>query len=280
MPTLLGRTYQLQELQALWAPVYEGVLNLTGGTLMPFGDPNHGQPNGASFTSIGDEQVTWEWGGGPPASFDTPLTLTESSGFQGLVPILSLNGTDEEADTPDAAWASFDDAGGANGFTMLWWLNMASGGARVLAAKWNQNVADEEWIVQMETNAVNLYIQDDSVPTNCNRLTDAALDLNVWVQLGVVYNGAGGATAANGITWYTNGAVFASTATNSGTYVGMEDQASKPSLFHRIGSGGSAERFYDGKIAGGPCGPIISTTQLTADQMKRYFQLTRPLMGV
>ena len=279
MPTLLGRTYQLQELQALWAPVYEGVLNLTGGTMMPFGDPNHGQPNATTFTSIGDELVTWTWSEAP-ASFDTPLDLTSPSFYQGLIPFIDLNGTDEEADTPDAPWATFDDGGGANGFSIGMWLNFPSGGNRNLLSKWDDSAAIQEWQLLLVSNTPAVYVRDDSAAVTCDRTADAAVSNGIWQHLGVVYDGGGGATAANGITFYVNGEPFASTATNTGTYVGMEDGTSKVKLFHRIAGGGGGERYYDGKVAGACCGPVISTTQLTADQMKRYFQLTRPLMGV
>ncbi|KKM64518.1 hypothetical protein LCGC14_1500670, partial [marine sediment metagenome] len=91
----------------LWGPLYEAVLSILGstGTILPFGDPRHGQPNATTFTTIGEEQVVFTWSEAP-ASFATPLDLKLAGNFQGIIPVLTCNGTDEEADSPDAVYWS------------------------------------------------------------------------------------------------------------------------------------------------------------------------------
>ncbi|MCH8848227.1 MAG: hypothetical protein IIC32_04545, partial [Chloroflexi bacterium] len=53
--------------QALWAPYYQAVLSVLGstGVVLPLGDPHHGHPDATSFTTKGDEQVTFTWSEAP-----------------------------------------------------------------------------------------------------------------------------------------------------------------------------------------------------------------------
>mgnify|MGYP001615982530 CR=1 FL=1 len=89
------------------ASLYEAVLRILGttGTILPIGDRFHGQPNATTFQTVGDQQVTFTWSEAPNA-FDTALDLTNPDRFQGIVPVVTFNGTDEEADSPDAAYWS------------------------------------------------------------------------------------------------------------------------------------------------------------------------------
>ena len=77
----------------------------TTGTILPIGDHKHGQPNATTFQTVGDQQVTFTWSEAPNA-FDTALDLTNPDRFQGIVPVVTFNGTDEEADSPDASYWS------------------------------------------------------------------------------------------------------------------------------------------------------------------------------
>ncbi len=79
----------LQFYKAMWGPAYEAVLNILGstGTVLPIGDPDHGQPNATTFETVGEEQATFTWSEAP-GSFDTSLDLTDSDGFQRNQPIL------------------------------------------------------------------------------------------------------------------------------------------------------------------------------------------------
>ena len=123
--------------RALWAPYYEAALQILGstGTILALGDPAHGQPTATTFTTKGEEQAVFTWSEAPH-SFDTALDLTDPASFQGIIPVVSLNGTDEEADTPDAAYWSRDDSG-SNPLSVgawVWMTNTAT--QRDILSKW------------------------------------------------------------------------------------------------------------------------------------------------
>ncbi len=144
--------------EAMWGPIYEAVLSVLGstGTVLPIGDPKHGQPNATTFTTVGEEQATFTWSEAP-ASFDTSLDLTSPDSFQGIVPVVDFNGTDEEADSPDAAywtralaamsvgaWVNPETISGSdsilskysvNGDTREWWLLLSSGRNRLFVSE-------------------------------------------------------------------------------------------------------------------------------------------------
>ena len=68
-------------------------------------------------------------------------------------------------------------------------------------------------------------MRDRSVGAVVNRGSDANPTQGVWHHYVMTCDGTGGATAADGITFYEDGAVFDSTAANNGSYVGMENQS-------------------------------------------------------
>lgn len=285
MPTLYGHNYQLQELEALWAPYYDSVARLMGANhlILPFGDPKYGQPDATTFTTASPNssyRVTFTWSEAP-ASFDTPLDLTSSASYKGLCPILTANGTDEEADSPDAAIWSVDDAGGANGFNFTFWVKPTTGDNMWLLSK--DDLTDREWsTICLSTGDLLLDMHDDSASANSQRTSDVAVTSGVWQQWGFTYEGSGGATNANEVVIYRNGVAFASSATYDGGYVGFEDLTSVVTFLKR----GNNSGYYLGDIAGGPCGPTygISGTGtggiLTAAEMYQYYTVTRRLLGV
>ena len=279
MPTLLGRDYQIQELETEWGQLAEARLNLLGTTaiIFPFGDPLHGQPNAATFTSIGEEQLVCTWSEAP-TSFDTPLTLTESSGYQGIIPVVSFNGTDEEFDTPDAAALSFDDSG-ANPVSFIFWVNAdASASDRYLVSKDVVANNREYFVSIVNDETVRFTAIDDSADAVVSRITDDAITTGAWHQLAITYNSAGGAAAMNGVTIYVDGAPVASTATNNGSYVAMEDLTSVVTFNAR--SAAPVDKHYPGKCAGGPLGYAIVGAELTADVILRDYQLGRRALNL
>ena len=280
MPTIWGRNYQLNELKSLWAPVYEGTLALIGSTgiILPFGDPDHGQPDAATFTTLGEEELTFTWSEAPGGAtgFDNKLDLTSRDSYQGLIPFIDFNGTDEEADSPDNDYWSRDDAS-AEAWSVGLWIapdNKAADGQ--LLTKTNFGNAEEWYLVIKSNETIKLGIVDESAGVEAARQSDAALTVGEWAHIVVTYDGAGGATAADTIIIYKNGAVFVSTATNNGSYVAMEN------LAHPVGlaSYSSSGEEYDGKMAGGPCGPFFTQTVLSADTIKRLYNLQRKALGV
>src|SRR3990167_5420102 len=98
-----------QSKAALWGPYYaimEQQLGATA-TLLDFGNQRSAGLvtattwAGRRFNASG-LAPTWTPSEALSA-FDTPFDLKLVSNWQGLAPVLTFNGTDEEADTPDAA---------------------------------------------------------------------------------------------------------------------------------------------------------------------------------
>ena len=268
--------------QALWAPYYQSVLNILGptGIVLPLGDPHHGQPNATTFTTKGAEQGTFTWSEAP-GSFDTPLDLTDPDSFQGIVPVVAFNGTDEEADTPDAAFWSVDDSGD-NGFSMGAWVHVTDAAAtRVILSKWSTSASAREWTFELDSSDKLVFrARDVSASAEVNRLVDAAISQSVWVFVVMTYDGAGGVSAMDSVTLYQNGAVAASTATNSGSYEAMENNTTLVGL----GSHVAANSPFNGKMAGGPLGPWFVTHDaagtITADQVRALYDLGRAALGL
>lgn len=277
MPTFHGRNYQLQELQTLWAPYYESVLNILGSTgfILPFGDPAHGQPNATSFETVGDIQATFTWSEAP-ASFDDGLDLTDPASYQGIIPILSFNGTDEEADTPDNAAWSADDSGDA-GFSIGAWVNFGNLlGTKDILSRRDITGSKGEWQFSVSSaEKPRLLLVDQSASASAYSIVDTGLSQNVWHHIVATYTGAGGGSAGAGITFYIDGVSVAVTPAENqgGTYTAMENLTGKTGL----GLRGDATGFWTGKMAGGPCGPWFVTHNaagiITADEVKRLYQL-------
>lgn len=118
--------------------------------------------------------------------------------------------------------------------------------ARMLVSKREAAANREYQYLVNATDQLQLSLTDESVPTTTSRISDAAITQGAWGLLSASYDGGGGATAANGIGQFANGASIASTATNSGTYVAMEDLAAAL----EIGSASAhTANFLDGGLA-------------------------------
>ena len=270
--------------QALWAPYYQAALNVLGptGVVLPIGDPHHGQPDATAFTTKGEEQVPFTWSEAP-SSFDTPLDLTGADSFQGIVPLLTLNGTDEEADTPDAAYWSPGDGANDSPFSIVSWANVTdTATVRALLSKWGASGSpgDREWIFQISAlDKLELYAEDESAGVAVRRTGNAAVPMGRWAQFAVTYDGAGGAAAMDAVTLYVDGVVYASTAYNNAGYVAMEDKT-EPVMFAAQRSGGTPSQFFNGQIAGGPLGPLFVRKELSADEMYALYDLGRAALGL
>src|SRR3990167_10619000 len=157
----------------------------------------------------------------------TPLNLADPSSYQGIILIVNFNGTDEEADSPDAAYWSRNDAAGA-AFSIGFWAKVTDSAAiRTLFAKFDTAVAIQEyWFAINASDKLEFRVRDDSVPIEVTRISDAAITMGSWARFIMTYDGSGGASAMDGAVLYQDGAVIASTATNDGSYVAMEDGTS------------------------------------------------------
>jgi len=268
--------------------MYAHVLEILGstGTILPIGDPASGKPNATTFTTIGDIQAVFTWSEAWSA-FDGHDALADSDTFpyryQGIIPIVKFNGTDEEADSPDATYWSRGDGTTDSAFSIGAWVNFPAATARQTILSKNKSTTGataREWIFDVEADETfRLMIRDESAAVQPFRKANNVLVADVWHLLVATYDGTGGTTAANGIVMYDNGAVAASTATNDASYVAMENTTALVNLGFVIGASANVE-LYAGFMAGGPLGPFFTQVVLTADQIDRLYNLGRRALGV
>ena len=259
----------------LWAPIYEAVLTILGstGTIIPMGDTNDEPADRTTVTSRGDVQGVWTYTPGAVTVFD------QGPAFEGpgYIPVIAFNGASEALTTPDVAYYTRGNGTTDSAFSVGVWANVTdTAAARTFFSKW-QGAAANEWTFYVDaSDLLILDLQDESVDIDTLRTSDAAIAMGAWRLFVATYDGTGGATAANGIILYSNGATIASTATNNASYVAMEDTAATPA----IGMVADPASYYQGSLAGGPLSPFFVQAVLSADAILRLYQLGRPGLGV
>lgn len=159
------------------------------------------------------------------------LVWTNSATVQGRISylgngvIVSYNGSSQSATTPNSAALTFGNGTVDSAFSGAAFANVTDSAAvRTMFARAEFGVSVDYDFRVDGADALQLLLTDFGAAT-CNRRSDAAITQGTPQLFGFSYTGAGGATAANGITLYVNGNVAASTATNSGSYVSMNGTA-------------------------------------------------------
>lgn len=275
--------------QALWAPYYDAVTRALGdsGVILPIGDPHHGQPGAAAFSTRGGEQVTFTWSEAPGA-FDTALDLTDPGSFQGIMPSITFNGTDEEADSPDAAFWARGDGANDSAMSLGAWVKINGSHPSAILARFDNTGSAEvrEWrfIVDGGDN-LELQVFDESANVGASRISDGAIPTDVWKFVVATYDGTGGADAmgtsgsvADNATLYFDGEIVASTATDNAAYVAMEDLGTPTTFAHRLLSGPA--QLFEGSMVGGPLGPFFTPKELSSGEVRGLYDLGRAALGL
>ena len=255
------------EQKLLWAPLYEAVLDILGstGVIIPMGDTNHEAANRTTVTTVGEEAAVFTYSEAVSA-FDTP----PYSKGPGRIPIITFNGTDEQANTPDAAYWTRALAAMSMGI----WVNLADATSSTLLGKNTTSGDQREWFWHLAADdkvMIMCYDEDDVATPDAaiQTVQDAALTASegVWTFLAATYDGSANAT---GLNLYQDGVLMASTDTDDVNFASMRDGTSIVEL-------GVAEfgNFLDGAVAGGPLAPFFTQVELTADAVKRLYQLGR-----
>ena len=268
---------------ALYDPLYQQLLTLygAGATIFPLVDPHHRTAattslirDGASGSSsgLGTDIVTATEA---PEAFDTPFDPQTS--FQGIIPYVTLNEVDEGFITPDLGYFSRNDGGG-EALSVGGWVNLKgrASGASVVMSKYDAGEAIQEWwwgINSSEKPAI--LLRDDNVSIEVNRIANAAIGMDVWHQVVITYDGAGGAAAMNSVIIYMDGAVLASTATNNGSYVAMEPGTSNVAVGGNLNTSPTLSSALVGKLACGPLGPWFSTAEVSAANIAESYRIGR-----
>jgi hypothetical protein len=241
-------------------------------TILPFGDPAYDSAGKTTFRTVGAIAATFTWSK-DRTTLDSPITYIGP----GNIPAVTLDGVDEEADTPDAAAWTLSTGGSDDAVSMVVWANITSAASyRGILNKWGAATNVSEWILYFgPTHKLTFAAADASANVQCGRTTDAGVSTGQWIHVAATYDGAGGATAMNTSIVYVNGAAVASTATNDASYVSMDNQSSVVGL-GKIGAG----YFFAGSLAGGPLGPALTMKELSAAEVKRLYAYDRYFMGV
>jgi len=266
---------------ALLEPSWEQVFGILGdtGTVLPLVGPgDDGQPNATSFKTrrrhaSGLEAVfTWSK---IPSTFDTGLDLTDPAKWQGIVPTVTFDGTDEEADSPDAAYWTRALAAAS------WaaWVNVNNTATnKTILAKYDTAGDTREWQFHVDDNeALAILLYDESESGNPLIRTyggNTSVVPGEWHFVAATYDGSADAT---GLNLYVDDAVISSTDTDNAAFVSMENLGGTMKLAH---TNASPHSFFDGSMAGGPFGPLFVQAELTAAQVKRLYNLGRAAMGL
>ena len=273
-----------RDAKLLWPAIYKAVHEILGDAhvILPLGDELiAGKVNATTFEAkamgaTAPADLTWTPNEALSA-WDTPFDLTEPDNWRGAIPILTFNGTDEEADTPDDGFYTRDDAGGANGFSVgAWVLPEDTATLKHVLAKDDENTV-REWRFYVDVAEIPiLELIDNSAGASAKRPASVAISTSALTLIVATYDGAGGASAADTINVYVNGVSANGTAVNNGSYVGMEDLGGKLTLGARI----APLKFFAGKMAGGPIGPFFSQKELTATAVLDLYHIGAHVLGL
>ena len=278
MPTIdyVRGTETIEE--AARGSLYEAVLAILGstGTVLPIGDPKHGLLSATTFKSVGSEQVIWT-PSEPFADFD------QKPGKKGVVPIVRLNGTDEEADTPDADYwsAGADGTTGNEPIVSLgaWVSQDTQVGADFILSKFDSAGDTRQFEFYLSAGTLILAFYDESEAGNPVIYTqaDAAISSGAWHFIVATYDGRNGTQHPSDIDLYVDGAVVASTDNDDANYVAMENLGGTMKLAH---SQTTPANFFDGYMAGGPLGPFFTQKKLTDDEVLRLYEVGRRALAL
>lgn len=260
---------------AVAASLYEAVLDIvgTGGTIVPLGDSRHGALTGTTLTTVGDEQVSYTLSGA--ASFSA---MDAAPGRKGVAPVVHWNGADEYVNTPDdSAW---DGGNGSSDYpiSVACWINFPTAGETGYLFSKFVPVSLGDWGMDVTGGKPRFLARDPSKGSNPNLLADSALATDTWHHVAITYDGTGGgnALADPNCQIYVNGSKVAATyIDDGGAYIAME--GSTNTLDIGADNGGS---FYQGRMAGGPLGPLFVKAELSADAVRRLYELGRRALNL
>lgn len=267
----------------IWAGYYSAVEKIIGdgGIIVPILDPDHRlstttlEQRGHHASGVA---ATWTYGGGAPEGWDTPADLSDPTKYQGCIPILETNGTDEDLDTPDANyWNHGNQTSADEAFSVGGWFNGDFSQFIPTFSRRSENPVTE-WEAKVTGNKIELRLFDNSSGNYEGKITDSATLIdNTWHHLVYTYDGTGGSSASGGITLYIDGVAPAQSVADAGTYSYMHDNGTS---LTSIGSRSSGS-FAAVKIAGGPLGPFhCDAKELNAQEVYRLYLLGRAALGL
>ena len=283
---------QVKLYQTLHAALYEAVFNILDSTsvILPLCDSLRSAAGATACTTMGAEQVdfTWSTGGADNSwsTFDGHDDIGDSDTFpyryQGIIPFVDFNGTDEEADSPDAAYWTRDDAGSTEKLSIGAWINPDNvSGVKTILAKYDATTSSElrEWFFFLNGDKLTMNLWDESANAAIGRRdnTSPSMVAGQWQFVVVTYSGS---AANSGIKVYRNGVQIDDGDDSTGSYTGMENLGTIVTLAHHTGASALPDGFFGGKMAGGPLGPFFTQVELSPNQVLRLFELGRRVLAL
>lgn len=192
---------------------------------------------------------------------------------------IDFDGTDDYINLGNGGDFTFGD--GTNDEAVTWFgvNEVVNGtGTQIIISKYDLLSGNElrEWYIYLTGGELlNVVIYDESANVQCSRYTDSSVSVGFHTYA-ITYDGAGGATAANTIKIYVDGAHVASTAVNDASYVAMEDLTVPCWIGARRGSGGASEAFMIGDTAMNG----IDGSEWSAMDVHRFHQICKGLYGL
>jgi hypothetical protein len=280
----------------IWQPGYQTVDDILGHpaslSILPLCDPTYGKPASQTITAkdfhaSGSGPAVWTWreGSGETAStwpaFDGHKDLADGDLvpylYQGFMPYVQLNGSDEGLSTPDTAYWSF--AQGA--FSFACWISLEPSDAYgTLFSKYDSTTGSElrEYLMDFSSGSEpRISVWDESANAKIGRSDATALAGDVWNHLLFTWNGTG---ANSGIDIYLNGTAVDDTNVSTGTFAGAEDLATITRFGYHMGTSDVGVGYIKAKIAGACCGPTSWAAQATAEQITSLYDYQRTLLGL
>jgi len=258
----------------LQAPLYEKISDILGsaGTIFPLVDQIESDAFRPSST-VPESAPTYTEA---VSAWDTPFTFNNPDCYQGIIPFLTFNGSDEYLDYADDDYFSRDDGGSGEGFSIGWWSYHTVSGAGATICKTGGDPWGIEWIAGFSSNPSNtahLFIFDQSTGGwHGRRDTDTPNHQNNQWEFYVFT--CDGSAAVTGLEGYYNGDFLTVGSfpeeQSSGSYTAMENYAGAT-----INIGHRGVDFFPGRIAGGPLGPFYTHSVLTAAQVAHLYRLGR-----
>lgn len=206
----------------------------------------------------------------PDADMTGQITALGTSG--GAQRAFALAST-RSLSTPDTADTTFGNGTVDSAFSGCVLANVTDTAVgRTLIAK-DQSLNSEYRFLVNSSDFLNLTLVDSGQAVSCARVSSAPITQGAWALFGFSYAGqsGGGATAADNITLYQNGTVFASASANNASYVAMTNLAAPVT----IGTD-NATRYLDGSEAEA----IIGAGLWTLTQHAALTSLCRQFFGV
>ena len=264
------------QLAAVETAPYEAVLDILGdsGTILPLVDSP--SEYGESFTTVpggaNGIEALFSWSE-DVRDFDTRP-------YRGVIPLVKLNGVDEDATSPDADYWTRGNGSSDSAFSTGAWVRLSSNDkAQFVLTKFDVTAGSSarEWFLQISSGGMPVFwLYDESANARIARFDSSAIPVDTWVMLVVTYDGSG---ADTGIRIYRDGVRVDDGSDSGGTYTAMENTGSPVRLGSRQGASGG-QFFFDGWMAGGPVGPFFTLVQLTADQVLELYDIGRGALGL